>query len=131
MAEQVNLDSFHHVGHVVKDRDATMKAWTEQFGIEWRNVWDSGNLKMATGTLGSVDVELLEPTDDTSLWAVFLNEHGEGLHHVASNVGDVDAAVDNLLAVGGEKLIGMPGRMAYVQLGGPGSVILELLKTPS
>ena len=130
MASGVKLDSFNHVGHVVKDRDATMESWTKLFGVEWRKVIDSGALKMATGTLGSVDVELLEPTEDKSLWAVFLKAHGEGLHHVAANVADVDAAAEKLVAEGGEKLIGIPGAMAYVNIGGPGSVILELLKTP-
>ena len=131
MADEVKLDSFHHIGHVVKDRDATMASWTKQFGVEWRQVVNGGPLKMATGKLGSVDVELLEPTEDKSLWAVFLKAHGEGLHHVAALVADVDAAVEKLVAEGGEKLIGSPGRMAYVQLGGAGSLIIELLKTPS
>ena len=129
MADEVKLDSFNHIGHVVKDRDATMASWTKLFGVEWGKVVDSPALKMATGALGSVDVELLEPTEDKSLWAVFLKAHGEGLHHVAANVTDVDAAVEKLVAEGGEKLIGMPGLMAYVQIGGPGSLIIELLKT--
>ena len=129
MTSAVKLDSFNHIGHVVKDRDATMESWTKLFGVEWRRIVDSGALKMATGTLGSVDVELLEPTEDKSLWAVFLKAHGEGLHHVATNVTDVDAAVEKLVAEGGEKLIGIPGAMAYVDTKGPGGVIMELLKT--
>ena len=130
MASGVKLDSFDHIGHVVKDRDATMESWTKLFGVEWRRVVDSGALKMATGALGSVDVELLEPTEDKSLWAVFLKTHGEGLHHVCARVADVDAAVAKLVEEGGEVMISSPGAMAYVNIGGPGSVILELLKTP-
>lgn len=129
MANEVKLDAFHHIGHVVKDRDATMASWTKLFGVEWRRVVNGGALKMATGALGSVDVELLEPTDDKSLWAVFLKANGEGLHHVCTTVADVDAAVEKLVAEGGEKLIGSPGVMAYVDIKGPGGVILELLKT--
>jgi catechol 2,3-dioxygenase-like lactoylglutathione lyase family enzyme len=125
----VKLDGFHHIGHVVKDRDATMAQWTKLFGVEWGKVVDTPALKMATGKLGGVDVELLEPTEDKSLWAVFLAKHGEGLHHVSATVADVDAECEALVAEGGEKLIGIPGAMAYVDLKGPGGLILELLKT--
>lgn len=130
MATGVKLDQFDHIGHVVRDREATMESWTKLFGIEWGRVVDTAALKMATGKLGTVDVELLQPVEGKpSLWAEFLEAHGEGLHHVCARVADVDAAAENLVAEGGEKLIGMPGAMAYVDLGGPGGVILELLKT--
>ena len=86
-------------------------------------------MKLAWGKLGETVVALLQPTEDKSLWAVFLKAHGEGLHHVAANVADVDATAEKLVAEGGKKLIGAPGVFAYVDIGGPGSVILELLKT--
>jgi 4-hydroxyphenylpyruvate dioxygenase-like putative hemolysin len=130
MTDAVKLDSFDHIGHVVSDRDATMASWTKLFGVEWGRIVESGSLKMATGKLGSVDVELLQPTDDKSLWAEFLKAHGEGLHHVCCRVGDVDEAASKLQAEGGNVMISIPGAMAYVDIGGPGSVILELLKTP-
>ncbi len=130
MGSAVTLDSFNHIGHVVRDRDATMKSWSSLLGIEWRRTAESGALNLAWGSMGGTEVELLQPTDDKSLWAVFLKEHGEGLHHVCCRVADVDAAVANLEAEGGEKMMGIPGTMAYVDIKGPGGVILELLKTP-
>ncbi len=129
MGSAVKLDSFNHIGHVVSDRDATMKSWTKLLGVEWTRTANGGPLKLAWGKLGETVVELLQPTEDKSLWAVFLKEHGEGLHHVAVNVADIEAAVDALVAEGGEKLVGTPGAFAYVDIKGPGGVILELLKT--
>jgi len=128
-SHEFKIDSFDHIGHVVKDRDATMESWTKLFGVEWRKVVDSGVLKMATGTLGLADVELLEPTEDKSLWAAFLKTHGEGLHHICYRVANIDDAIAKLTAQGGEVMISTPGIFAYVNIGGPGSVILELLKT--
>jgi hypothetical protein len=46
-------------------------------------------------------------------------------------VDDVDAAAAKLVAEGGEIMVSTPGIFAYVDIGGPGSVILELLKTPA
>jgi methylmalonyl-CoA/ethylmalonyl-CoA epimerase len=125
----VKLDSFDHIGHVVKDCEATMKSWSSLLGVEGWRTREVGVLNLAWGSLGGVQVELLQPLDDKSLWAEFLETHGEGLHHVCVRVADVDATAAKLVEEGGEVMISMPGTMAYVNIGGPGSVILELLKT--
>jgi len=131
MENRVKLDSFDHVGHVVKDREATMKSWTDKLGAEQWTTRDSPILKMAWCRLGDTMFELLQPTEDKSLWAKFLNTNGEGLHHICCRVPDIGAACDSLVAQGGKILISTPGVFAYVELGGPGGVILELLKTPA
>lgn len=131
MENTVKLDSFDHVGHVVKDREATMKSWTDKLGAEQWTTRDSPVLKMAWCRLGGTMVELLQPAENKSLWAKFLNSNGEGLHHICCRVKDIDAACNSLVAQGGKILISTPGAFAYVELGGPGSVILELLKTPA
>lgn len=129
MATDVNLESFDHVGMVVKDAEATAKSWSALFGVgPWRFT-PAGNLKLAHVKMGSIQVELLEPLDDKSLWAAFLAEHGEGLHHVCTRVADVDAAAAALEAEGAEIMISIPKAMAYVRTGGPGSIIMELLES--
>ena len=131
MASGVKLDLFDHIGHVVRDCEATMQSWSSLLGVEEWRTGGGGALKLAWGTLGTVQVELLQPVEGRpSLWADFLKAHGEGLHHVCCRVEDVDAAAAKLVAEGGEVMVSMPGAMAYVNIGGPGSVILELLKTP-
>ena len=131
MGDEVKLDSFGHIGLVVKDLDATTKAWSSLLGIGDWNVKDVGALKLAFGTLGSVEFELIEPVKEGTLWADFLKAEGEGLHHLSGRVADVDAMVAKLVAEGGEVMIHTPGTFAYVRTGGPGSIVLELSKTPS
>lgn len=46
--------------------------------------------------VGKVDFELMEPTGDTGVIADFLARRGEGLHHVAFAVDDVDATMATL-----------------------------------
>ena len=45
-------------------------------------------MRLANTYVGSVQLELIEPKDDKSIYAEFLREHGEGLHHVAFGVND-------------------------------------------
>lgn len=136
MAGLITFDSHHHTGIVVADADATAEAYNKKFGdAEWDFV-PGGPIRMANGTIGGIRYELLAPVDgQDSLWAAFLAEHGENLHHVAYNVADVDKAVEQLESDGGTIVeyngnpIRIPGWMAYMQIGGPGSIIVELLKT--
>ena len=130
MASGVKLDSYDHIGLVVKDCEATIGSWSSLLGIGPWTVRDVGILKLAHASLGPVQFELIEPVAEKSLWADFLNTHGEGLHHICCRVDDVDVAAAKLVAEGGEVMVSTPGVFAYVDIGGPGSVIMELLKTP-
>ncbi|HEY90318.1 MAG TPA: hypothetical protein G4O07_00650 [Dehalococcoidia bacterium] len=126
------LDSFDHIGHVVKDCDATIESWTKLLGASNWTTREGGPLKLAWCQLGEAKVELLQPVPGTkSLWADFLESNGEGLHHICVRVPDIDKAIASLVEQGGEVMISTPGVFAYVNIGGPGSVIVELLKTPA
>ena len=130
MGSLVTLDNFDHDGVVVKDAEATAESWESKLGIGPWKIRDVGILKLAHARVGSQQYELLEPLDDKSLWAKFLAAHGEGLHHICYTVADVEAAAAKLVEDGGTIMTSIPNRMAYVEIGGPGSVILEILKTP-
>ena len=130
MGNGVKVDSFGHIGLVVKDLDATVESWSSQLGIGPWTIRDVGDNKLAFATLGSVQYELIEPVKEKTLWADFLDTEGEGLHHICVRVADVDDAVAKLVAEGGEVMVRTPGTFAYVNTGGPGSIILELLRTP-
>jgi hypothetical protein len=87
------------LGIVVRDLDATIRRYVDDFGIgpwqihqfkpgdvkEWR---ERGRLaepstRFATAMVGRVQWELIQPLDDTSIFAQFLAEKGEGVHHIA------------------------------------------------
>jgi len=131
MGSIVTLDTFDHVGIVVKDAKATADSWASKLGIaDWRFT-DGGVLKLAHARIGTAQYELLEPAEgQKSLWGDFLADRGEGLHHICHTVADVDEAVAKLVEDGGNVMISTPKVFAYVEIGGPGSVILEILRTP-
>jgi len=127
----LQLDSFGHIGLIVRNCEAAAESLSSRLGIGPWTFRDVGANKMAFASLGPVQFELIEPVAEKTIWAEFLNSHGEGLHHICGFVPDVDAAVAKLVEKGGEVLVSTPGIFAYVSLGEPGSIILELLKSQS
>lgn len=140
MASKVTLDAFDHVGLVVKDVRAAAESWSSKIGIsDWRFT-DYPQVKLAHARIGPLQYELIEPVEgQKTLWSDFLEAKGEGLHHISYTVLDVDDTVAKLIEDGGKLMTGPDGRpisigsnpmyMAYMEIGGPGSVILELLRT--
>ena len=82
--------------------------------------------------VGGPRLELLEPTDPDSPIGRFLDKKGEGLHHIALQVPDLEAAVEQLKAAGA-RLLNQPRRGAgghlyvFVHPGDTSGVLLELI----
>lgn len=80
---------------VVRDLDATMKTYVEEYGIGPWEVYEFNpdtmtrmepgeyRFRIAVTMVGSVQWELVQPLEDKGVFAEFLATKGEGLHHVA------------------------------------------------
>lgn len=105
MTDSLGLGPIHHVGYVVADLDAGLAALDRSFPVEVavREVMEAQGVEalMATGSGGGA-VELIAPLDPEGAIARFLASRGEGFHHVAFAVPDVDAALAALRARGAE-----------------------------
>lgn len=98
------------VGIICKDLESTLKTYTDKYGLgPWnRYRFDKDTvadmkrmgkrvdyaMDLALGQIGNVQWELIQPLDDKSDYAVFLKEHGEGVHHVALAADSYKDAVD-------------------------------------
>lgn len=97
------------VALVVADRDATIERYRKIMGLEpfvvcstpqipgrmFRGMEEDFEVKAAVYHLeNGVDIEILEPSKGNSLWQEFLDEHGDGLHHVMFDVDDLDEFID-------------------------------------
>ncbi len=86
--------------------------------------------------VGESSVELVQPTRPDSPVGKFLARRGEGFHHVAYLVDDLDAALAQLKENGVELIderprIGAGGmRMAFVHPKGAFGVLTELVESP-
>jgi catechol 2,3-dioxygenase-like lactoylglutathione lyase family enzyme len=87
--------------------------------------------KLAFFHLGQIDLELMEPMGEPSVWKDVLNKRGQGVHHIAFHVPDTEAALKYLDSQG------MPmiqqghytgGMYSYVDSESQLGVMLELLE---
>ena len=116
MAESpVGIGSIDQVAVVVRDLDASMKKYVEEFGIgpwsvytfspDWIRMTFRGQeqgyaMKLALAQVGEMMYELIEPVQGPNTYEEFLNEHGEGLHHLGYFVDDIDTAIDQMEKAG-------------------------------
>ena len=121
-----------HVGIAVANMGEATKAW-EALGFAVEAVHDVPTEKVRTAFLpiGESHLELLEPTDPTSVIAKFLEKRA-GLHHVCVLVEDIDATLADMKARGVRLIdekprVGAGGcRVAFVHPKATGGVLLEL-----
>jgi len=129
------MPSIDHLGIAVKSL-AQARKFYEQLGLEvaGEEVVAHEKVKVAMVPLGESRIELLEPTGPDSVVARFLEKRGEGLHHVAIHVADLEGAVKTLKASGTrfiseEIKIGAGGhRYVFVHPSSAGGVLLELVE---
>jgi methylmalonyl-CoA epimerase len=108
----VEARSIHHVGVAVEDLDAAVRAYERLFGgrLEHRERVDDQGVEAASMRLGKSRVELLAALEEDTPIGRFLAKRGEGMHHIAYEVGDVADALERLAAEGVELIDTRPRR---------------------
>ena len=126
-----------HIGIVVHDLEATATALERIIGLKLTEVENYKDiLQVGFLPIGDVDVELLEPTTDDGLNAEFLRDHGEGVHHLAFKVDDLDTAVSHAVNQGAKIILGPTEgargkRIVFLAGDEMGGTIIELLESVS
>ena len=94
----------HHLGVAVEDLDSALSTYERLFGaqVEHRETVTDQGVEAASLRIGSDRVELLAALGDDTPVGKFLAKRGPGMHHVAFEVDDVGAAIDELTAEGAE-----------------------------
>jgi len=128
----MRIKKIDHLGIAVKDLSEAVQAYEALgFAVEARHDVPTEKVRTAFLPVGESHLELLEPTDPSSVIARFL-EKRSGLHHVCVLVEDLDAALAELKARGVPVLdetprVGAGGcRVAFVHPRGAAGVLLEL-----
>jgi methylmalonyl-CoA/ethylmalonyl-CoA epimerase len=94
--------AINHIGIAVSSIDEQREYYEKTIGAEFEGVEDVAEQKVRVAffKLGDVRLELLEPTDPESTVAKFIEKKGQGLHHVALTVDDIQQRIDELQAEG-------------------------------
>ena len=136
------------IGFIVRDCDATKRKFAEFLGIpEPDSSWTDGieqsqsvyrgkpcpaRAKLAFLKVGDqVDIELIEPDGQPSVWQEFLDEKGEGIQHIAFVIKDMAGRRKVLAEMGMDTLQTgeyAGGRYAYVDSMKDLKTIVELLE---
>jgi methylmalonyl-CoA epimerase len=124
-----------HLGIAVKSLSRA-KAIYEKLNLEVsaEETVAGEQVRLVMVPVGESRLELLEPTSQNSTIASFIAKRGEGLHHVALRVPDLEAAVERLKKQGvrlvsEEIKVGAGGhRYIFVHPRSTGGVLLELVE---
>jgi methylmalonyl-CoA/ethylmalonyl-CoA epimerase len=141
-----NNKNYHHVGVIVKDMDKTIdylssvgiapfvmpggKKWIEvSFNGELHGKPAAWKVKISNAKLGNGELELLQPSGGPSLLQEFLDNHGEGLHHIGYITDNLERDIKALAKQGVKVLTSASaegGGFAYFDTGVNGGIITEL-----
>jgi len=91
-----------HVGIAVRDLDSAIKSYEILTGLQNPAIEkvDSEKVKVAMFSSGGGSIELLAATSEDSPIAKFINNRGEGLHHICIYVDDIKLKLRELKEAG-------------------------------
>ena len=132
------VKAINHIGIAVRSIEAHRPFYEGTLGAVFENFEEVPSQKIRVGffRVGDVRLELLQPTDPASTVATFLDKRGEGLHHVAYTVEDIEARIAELKQSGLRMIDETPRpgahhmRIAFVHPKSTFGVLTELFDPP-
>ena len=125
-----------HIGIAVNDLDAAAQLYGGSFDMaeQHRETVEEQGVEAILLEVGDGHIELIKPLSEDTGVAKFIAKNGEGMHHVAYQVDDIDAALDRVREAG-LRLIdetprtGIRGtQVAFLHPATAGGVLTELVQ---
>jgi len=142
--EKLELPKVSQIGMVVRDVEKTIAYYENYLNIGpfkrkdiiYDKFYYYGKLvkvqlKFAFCSLGSVELELIQPVNKPTVYHDFLEEHGEGIHHLGFDVNDFDKKIEMCRQLGIEII--QQGqrdtaRFAYLDMDKVGGITIEIME---
>ncbi|MDY9919793.1 MULTISPECIES: methylmalonyl-CoA epimerase [Proteiniphilum] len=134
----MKITHIEHIGIAVKSIEEQLPYYEGILGLKCYNIETVEDQKVKTAffMVGQTKIELLEPTDEESTIAKFIEKRGEGIHHIAYATENVNEALKEMENKG-VRLIdkeargGAEGlRIAFLHPKSTGGVLTELCEHP-
>jgi len=92
------IKKINHIGIAVNSIEEAVKLYTDALGLKVKDIEivEAQKVRTAIIPVGESKIELLESTDPEGVIAKYIEKKGEGLHHLALEVGDIQQALDTL-----------------------------------
>lgn len=125
-----------HIGIAVRSLEQAAKKYQEYLGLEvdaFDQVAEQG-VRVAMIPIGDTSIELLEPTSSESPIGKFLSKRGEGIHHIALRVDNIEKSLEKMKAAGAKLIDESPRQgahntlVAFVHPSSTNGVLLELVE---
>ena len=128
------LTKINHIGIAVKSLEESIPFYRDQLSMVFAGIEEVAEQKVRVAMLqvGESKIELLEPACDDSPVAKFIEKNGPGIHHLAYEVADIEAAIARLMAEGARMIDEKPRngahgtRIAFVHPKSSHGVLTEL-----
>ena len=125
-----------HIGIAVKSLAEAVKVYEQAIGLKLAGYdeVDEQGVRVAMLDIGDSRIELLEPTRPDSPIEKFMTKHGEGIHHIAVRVDNIEQALQRLKTAGVRLIDEKPKRgahntrIAFVHPASTHGVLMELVE---
>ena len=132
------IKGIHHIGIAVRSLDESLPRYVDGLGLVLDGIEEVPTEKVVVAMLraGTTRIELLEPSEESSPIAKFLDKRGPGVHHLAFEVADTGEMIKVLTDAGAPMLddVPRPGahdtKCAFVHPKYLGGVLAELVQDP-
>lgn len=123
-----------HIGIAVKSIEESLKFWEKTMNIKCQGIEEVIDQKVKTAflPLGDSELELLEATSPESPVAKFIEKKGEGIHHIAIRVENLEETLSELKEKGVRLIDEKPrcgaggAKIAFLHPKATGGILLEL-----
>ncbi len=131
------IKRINHIGIAVSSIDQALKLYTEVLGLSLKEieVIEEQHARTAILAVGESKIELLESTDPEGPIARHIEKFGEGMHHLALEVADIEEALSKVAQSGLPLIDEKPRqgvgetRIAFLHPRGTGRVLVELVQS--
>jgi methylmalonyl-CoA/ethylmalonyl-CoA epimerase len=123
-----------HIAIAVNNLNEVVELYGKIFGLKPEHIKDvpDQGVKAALIPVGNgTEIEFLEPINPQGGVAKFLEKKGEGIHHIALEVDDVEQEIKSLVAKGVEMIdkqprMGLAGKIAFIHPKSTRGILIEL-----
>ena len=131
------IEKIDHIGIAVENLEKAIENYKELYGLGPAKIetMDAINVKIAFIPIGDVLIELLQPTKPgTGRIGRYLKEKGEGFHHIAFRVKNIDQMLEKLKSQGVPLRDNEPregghnSRVAFIEPGATQSLLTEVVE---
>jgi methylmalonyl-CoA/ethylmalonyl-CoA epimerase len=110
----MKINHIEHIGIAVKDLKAAIKHYEEVLGMECYSIEEVKDQKVKTAffQVGQTKIELLESTSPDGPVAKFIETRGEGVHHIAFAVNNIEDQLEEAASKGIQLIDAVPRKGA-------------------